>query len=57
MFGPNIKAFSFTIEKIYNEKMEELEVARHPEEIIKFYLDKEVYPNDIMRISLANKEE
>ena len=57
MFGPNIKAFSFTIEKIYNEKMEELEVARHPEEIIKFYLDKEVYPNDIMRISLATKEE
>ncbi len=53
MFGPNIRAFSFTILKIYNEKGEEIEVARHPEEIVKFYLDREVYPNDMMRVSLG----
>ena len=32
--------------------MKEVEVARHPQEIIKFYLDKEVYPNDMMRIKI-----
>ena len=35
-----------------NEEMEEVEVARHPQEITKFYLDKEVYPNDMMRIKI-----
>ena len=52
LFGPNIQAFSFKVPKIYNEEMKEVEVARHPQEIIKFYLDKEVYPNDIMRIKI-----
>lgn len=52
MFGPNIQAFSFKVPKIYNEEMKEVEVARHPQEIIKFYLDKEVYPNDMMRIKI-----
>lgn len=52
LFGPNIKAFSFKVPKIYNEEMKEVEVARHPQEIIKFYLDKEVYPNDMMRIKI-----
>lgn len=52
LFGPNIQAFSFKVPKIYNEEMKEVEVARHPQEIIKFYLDKEVYPNDMMRIKI-----
>ena len=52
MFGPNIQAFSFKVPKIYNEEMKEVEVARHPQEVIKFYLDKEVYLNDIMRIKI-----
>lgn len=52
LFGPNIQSFSFKVPKIYNEEMKEVEVARHPQEIIKFYLDKEVYPNDMMRIKI-----
>lgn len=50
IFGPNIETFTYTIPKIYDKDNNELEVARHPEEIIKFKLDKEVYENDIMRI-------
>ena len=50
IFGPNIKPFTFKIPDIYNENNEKVEVANHPEEIIKFKLDKKVYPNDIMRI-------
>ena len=53
MFGPNIHPFSFKISDIYDEKMEKIDVARHPEEIIKFYLEKEVYPNDIMRVKIG----
>lgn len=52
MFGPNIETISFEVPDIYDEKGELLEVARHPEEIIKFYLEEEVYPNDIMRIKV-----
>ena len=54
MFGPNIETFSFTVPEIYNEKGEPLEVARHPEETIKFKLDHKVYPNDIMRIDFLS---
>ena len=50
MFGPNIETFSFKIPNIYDKEGNQLEVARHPEEIIKFQLDKPVYENDIMRI-------
>lgn len=52
MFGPNIETFSFEINKIYDEDGNLLEVARHPEEIIKFHLDKKVYKDDIMRVKI-----
>ena len=50
VFGPNIKPFTFTIPDIYDEEGNILEVANHPEQIIKFKLDKRVYPNDMMRV-------
>lgn len=52
IFGPNIETFSFTIPNIYNEDNEEIEVANHPEQIVKFKLYKEVYKDDIMRIKV-----
>ena len=57
MFGPNIKTFSFTIPDIYNENNELLDAARHPEEIIKFKLDKKGYPNEMMRINFIKKKD
>ena len=50
MFGPNIETFSFTMPDIYNEDGEKVNIARHPEEILKFKLDKKVYKNDIIRV-------
>ena len=50
MFGPNIETFSFEVPTIYDEEGNILEVANHPQEIIKFKLDHPVYPNDIMRV-------
>lgn len=52
MFGPNIKTLEFTIPNIYDEDGNNLEVARHPRQIIKFKLDKKVYKDDIMRIKI-----
>lgn len=52
MFGPNIQTIAFKVPDIYDESGTLLEVARHPEEIIRFHLDVEVYPNDIMRVKV-----
>ena len=50
IFGPNIKPFSFKMPDIYNKDGEKVNIGRHPEEILKFKLDKKVYPNDKIRI-------
>jgi putative protease len=48
-FGPEIKNFTHVIEKIWDEKGNELDAARHPLQIVQFKLDKPVYPNNMMR--------
>ena len=55
IFTPSGKTYSLTIPKIYNEKMEELEVARHPEEIIKFEFDHEIEQLSMMRIKISRE--
>ena len=52
MFGPNIRTFKFIVPNIYDDDGNELEVARHPKQIIKFKLDTKVYKDDIMRIKI-----
>jgi putative protease len=48
-FGPEIENFTTVIEKIWDEDGNELDAARHPLQIVKFKLDKPVYPNNMMR--------
>ena len=50
IFGPNIETFSFIMPDIYDAEGNKVNVARHPEEILKFKLDKKVYKNDIIRV-------
>lgn len=52
VFGPNIETFTFIIPDIYDEEGNLLEVARHPKQIIKFKLEKEIYKDDIMRVKI-----
>lgn len=52
-FGPNIETFCFTIPDIYDESGNIIDAARHPEEIIKFHLDKKVYKDDMIRIKIS----
>lgn len=48
-FGPEINNFPHVIDKIWDEKGNELDAARHPLQIVQFKLDKPVYPNNMMR--------
>ncbi|WP_413308590.1 U32 family peptidase [Bacillus sp. 1P10SD] len=48
-FGPEIHNFTHVIDKIWDEKGNELDAARHPLQIVQFKLDKPVYPNNMMR--------
>lgn len=53
IFGPNIETFSFIMPDIYNKDNIKVNVGRHPEEVLKFKLDKKVYPNDMIRIKIS----
>ena len=52
IFGPNIDTFSFVIPDVYNEDGEKVNIGRHPEEILKFKLDKKVYKGDMIRVKI-----
>ncbi|TKC20005.1 peptidase U32 family protein [Robertmurraya kyonggiensis] len=51
-FGPEIENFTQVIEQIWDEKGNELDVARHPLQIVKFKVNQPVYPNNMMRKEL-----
>jgi U32 family peptidase len=48
-FGPEIENFTHVVETIWDEDGNELDAARHPLQIVKFKLDRLVYPNNMMR--------
>ena len=52
VFGPNIETFSFVVEDMYDEGGNIIEIANHPEQIIRIKLDKKVYKDDILRIKI-----
>ena len=52
VFGPNTEAYSFVIDKIYNEKNELLDVARHPQEIVKIAIPTVVQKEDMLRVKM-----
>lgn len=51
-FGPEIENFTQVVDKIWDEKGAELDAARHPLQIVRFKVDKPVYPNNMMRKEL-----
>lgn len=48
-FGPEIDHFTQKVEKIWDEKGNEIDAARHPLQIVKMKVDKPVYANNMMR--------
>jgi putative protease len=51
-FGPEIENFTQVIDKIWDEKGNVLDAARHPLQIVQFKVEKPVYPNNMMRKEL-----
>ena len=52
IFGPNIETFSFVIEKMYDDDNNSIQIANHPEQIIKIKFDKKVYKDNIIRVKI-----
>lgn len=48
-FGPEIDNFKMIVDKLWDDKGNELDVARHPLQIVQFKVDKKLYPNNMMR--------
>lgn len=49
LFTPNGEIYSFTINEMYNDDMELIKVARHPEEVIKLKLDGNIVEYSMLR--------
>ena len=51
-FGPNKDAIEFKIPELYDEKNNLIEVANHPQMIVKFKCDLNIEESDMMRIKM-----
>ena len=49
VFGPNKDYFIQSIDKMWDEEGNEIEVAPHPQQIVKIYMEKPVEKMDIIR--------
>ena len=56
-FGPNMATFNYTINSILNENNENIDVARHPRMIVKFFVDQKLSKGDMMRIKVFDKKD
>lgn len=52
IFMPNGKIVSFVVDKIYDENMNLVTVANHPEEILYLYVEEEVVKDSMMRVKI-----
>jgi len=52
VFGPNVETFSFVVENMYDEDGNAIEIANHPEQIIRIKLDKKVFKDNILRVKI-----
>ena len=50
--GPNIKTFSMTIDKIYDENDTEIKVANKPKTLVKIKTEQVLHPFDILRVNI-----
>lgn len=55
--GPKLETFTYEINKIYNDKDEQIDVARHPKMIVKIPINVKLNKNDIMRIKIFDKKD
>ena len=51
-FGPNLEPTKFVVKELINDKNEQVDVAKHPQEILKIKVPFIVQKNDIIRIPI-----
>lgn len=54
-FSPETETFTYTVHTILNDKDEEIEVANHPNMLVKLPVDKPLHKWDMMRIKVFDK--
>ena len=54
-FGPETEPFTYTVHTILNDKDEEIEVANHPNMLVRLPVDKPLHKWDMMRIKVFDK--
>lgn len=54
-FGPKTETFTYTIDKIIDEDGNNIDIVRHPKQIVKMHIDKPLNQNDMMRIKIVDK--
>ncbi len=52
IFTPDGKTYSFKIDNLFDEKMNQIDVARHPEEILKMKIDYPICKDSMMRVKV-----
>ena len=52
VFGPNLEPTKFVVKELINDKNEQVDVAKHPQEILKIKVPFIVQKNDIIRIPI-----
>ncbi len=54
-FGPNHETFTYKINKIYDDELNEISVCNHPKSIIKLPVANLLEKNDMMRLKMIDK--
>ena len=54
IFMPSGKVIEFIVDKIYDEDMNELDKACHPEQVLKLKIDDEIEPSSMMRLKTGD---
>ena len=54
-FGPNMETFTLTINNIYNEDNEMIDIANHPKMIVYIPSNNEVFKGNMMRLKTIDK--
>lgn len=52
IFGPEIETKKLTIQEIFDENMNKIEIVRHPKQIVYLPLEEEVFKNNLIRIAM-----
>ncbi len=56
-FGPNMETFTYSVNTIYNKDGEVIDVANHPQMIVKLKVDRFLPENAMMRVKIFDKND